>query len=372
MSFKKLAAQYEFMKAAKAMAETLSKVGTSGGTTQRKTLAVSTVAQNYIESSVKAFNEKIDREIPIAGPDGEPSEINARARMTAGKVQNVEWKSIATVLDQGATLGQKILKIDFYVTIQAVNAEPFIFFFKNGERGVDDYPPSVNVQTATGADYRVSQDDVRVYVNGIMVAGDLTTDEVNKGLEDAIMGTASTSAKKTVKNSRREYLEQLAKKVAYDNDNGIGTYLDNTSGDTRKQLEGDYFELGRSSTPYKMVEDAQKKLKSLNLYFGILDGVLGPQTEQALSKFQKRMGDLDVTGKLDQRTYNTLMQINDAVDSGRNKDRALQLAQKAKQHYIDGNLDLAKTALDEALALNPGGNISNAIKGLLDIVNRKV
>jgi hypothetical protein len=368
MSFKKIAAQYEFMKAAKAMAQTLSKVGTSGGATQRKTLAVSTVAQNYIQSSVKAFNEKIDREIPIAGPDGEPSEVNARARMTAGKVQNVEWKSIATVLDQGSTLGQKILKIDFYVTIQAVNAEPFISFFKNGDRGFSDSPPAENVQIATGADYRVSQDDVRVYVNGIMTAGELTPEEVNKGLEDAIMGTASTSTKKTVKNSNREYLEQLAKKVAYEY--GTESYLDNTTQDTQSQLQGNFFELGRSNTPYKIVENAQIKLKELNLYFGNIDGQLGLKTEKALIKFQQRIGDLDVTGKLDQRTYNTLMQMNDAVDTNQNKIKSLQLAQKAKQHYIEGNLDLAKTALEEALALNPGGNTSNSIKNLLDIVNR--
>jgi hypothetical protein len=369
MSFKKIAAQYEVMKALKSMTETLSKLGTSGGETEKRTLAVSVVAQNYIESSIKSFNDKIDREIPIAGPDGEPSEANAKARMTAGKVQNVEWKAVATVLNQGSTLGQKILNIDFYITIQAVNPEPFISFFKNGERGLTDSTPVKNVQTATAADYRVSEDVIRVYVNGIMVVGELTDDEFEKGLEDSIMGTAS-SVKKNVKNSHREYLENLAKK-AY-NEYETESYLNTISEDTPNQMKGEFFELGKSGTPYVIVENAQKKLKQLNLYFGKIDGILGNQTERALMNFQKRMGDLDVTGKLDQRTYNILMQINDATDSKQNKLKALQYVLKAKDLFVNENFSSSKSYLEAALALNPGGTTSNTIKKLLDIVNRKV
>jgi hypothetical protein len=372
MSFKKLAAEYELTKITSDLVKALSKLGSSGAPTQKKTLAVSTVAQSYIESNLKAFNDKIDREIPISGPDGEPSEVNARARMIAGKVQNVQWKSVATVLDQGAELGQKILKIDFYITVQAANAEPFISFFKNGERGLTNIPPSENVQVATAADYRVPQEEVRVYVNGIITAGELTDEEVNQGLEDAILGTASTSTKKTVvKNSHREYLEGLAKKVANSPEDNI-SYLENTGEDTNKQLEGKFFEMGRSNTPYEIIRKAQEKLKSINLYYGSLDGKLGPLTEAALKKFQKRMGNLDITGKLDQRTYNILMQMNDAVDSEKNRKYSLELAMKAKENYLEGNFDFAKTALEQALSLNPGGEISNSIKGLLDIVNRKV
>ena len=60
------------------------------------------------------------------------------------------------------------------------------------------------------------------------------------------------------------------------------------------------------------VKQAQQKLKSEGLYNGQIDGIAGPETKQALEKFQQQNG-LQQTGELDQQT---LSKMNVAVGSG--------------------------------------------------------
>jgi hypothetical protein len=54
------------------------------------------------------------------------------------------------------------------------------------------------------------------------------------------------------------------------------------------------------------IEQAQQQLKTAGLYRGEVDGVMGPQTQTALSQFQKQQG-LPETAQLDQQTMGQLM-----------------------------------------------------------------
>lgn len=54
------------------------------------------------------------------------------------------------------------------------------------------------------------------------------------------------------------------------------------------------------------IQQAQQQLKAQGLYRGAVDGILGPQTEQALSQFQQQSG-LPQTADLDQQTMTRLM-----------------------------------------------------------------
>jgi peptidoglycan hydrolase-like protein with peptidoglycan-binding domain len=59
---------------------------------------------------------------------------------------------------------------------------------------------------------------------------------------------------------------------------------------------------------------AQVKLRFRGLYQGSLDGILGPETKRALSRFQKIEG-LDRTASLDAQTWEALTG-NSAVGEG--------------------------------------------------------
>jgi peptidoglycan hydrolase-like protein with peptidoglycan-binding domain len=54
------------------------------------------------------------------------------------------------------------------------------------------------------------------------------------------------------------------------------------------------------------VRDIQQKLKADNLYNGSIDGLMGPETRQALAQFQKQNG-LRVTANLDRQTRDSLL-----------------------------------------------------------------
>ncbi|HYM72644.1 MAG TPA: peptidoglycan-binding protein [Stellaceae bacterium] len=54
------------------------------------------------------------------------------------------------------------------------------------------------------------------------------------------------------------------------------------------------------------IQQAQQQLKAQGLYNGQIDGIFGPETEQALSKFQQQNG-LPQTADLDQQTLDRLM-----------------------------------------------------------------
>ena len=61
----------------------------------------------------------------------------------------------------------------------------------------------------------------------------------------------------------------------------------------------------QAAEPRAEIMQAQEKLKSEHLYQGAVDGVLGPETEQALKGYQQKSG-LQQTGRLDRQTAQKL------------------------------------------------------------------
>lgn len=62
------------------------------------------------------------------------------------------------------------------------------------------------------------------------------------------------------------------------------------------------------------IQQAQEQLRDQGLYHGNIDGILGPETKQALQQFQQKNG-LRVTATLDQQTMDKLLG-NPAVGQG--------------------------------------------------------
>jgi Putative peptidoglycan binding domain len=54
------------------------------------------------------------------------------------------------------------------------------------------------------------------------------------------------------------------------------------------------------------VMDVQQKLQADNLYSGKIDGIMGPETRQALQQYQQKNG-LQVTARLDRQTLDSLL-----------------------------------------------------------------
>ena len=63
---------------------------------------------------------------------------------------------------------------------------------------------------------------------------------------------------------------------------------------------------GGQPSSQAQIQQAQQQLKSQGLYRGAVDGVMGPETQTALSKFQHEQG-LPQTAQLDQQTMSALM-----------------------------------------------------------------
>jgi peptidoglycan hydrolase-like protein with peptidoglycan-binding domain len=70
-----------------------------------------------------------------------------------------------------------------------------------------------------------------------------------------------------------------------------------------------------SRTSPSQVLQAQQELKSQGLYRGAIDGVVGPETQTAVSQFQKQQG-LPQTAQLDQQTLDRLNGSNAGAPQG--------------------------------------------------------
>ena len=63
---------------------------------------------------------------------------------------------------------------------------------------------------------------------------------------------------------------------------------------------------GGQQSSQAQIQQAQQQLKTQGLYRGTVDGVMGPETQTALSKFQQKQG-LPQTAQLDPQTMSALM-----------------------------------------------------------------
>lgn len=98
------------------------------------------------------------------------------------------------------------------------------------------------------------------------------------------------------------------------------------------------------------LQDAQQALKEKGYYDGSVDGVNGPKTQAALSKYQKEQG-LTVTGRLDKQTSEKLSggtagSGERARSSGTPKEAAGTVGSSAKQAGSDVKSE-GKNALGE-------------------------
>jgi peptidoglycan hydrolase-like protein with peptidoglycan-binding domain len=75
---------------------------------------------------------------------------------------------------------------------------------------------------------------------------------------------------------------------------------------TSPQADSQMNRNARQNVSTSEVQQAQQQLKSQGLYNGSIDGVVGPETQTALSQFQRQQG-LTVTAQLDQQTMDRLM-----------------------------------------------------------------
>ncbi len=65
------------------------------------------------------------------------------------------------------------------------------------------------------------------------------------------------------------------------------------------------FSRGSSSSNSEQIRAAQSRLKARGYHSGSVDGVMGPQTVNALRRYQAANG-LSVTGKVDEETMDSL------------------------------------------------------------------
>jgi Putative peptidoglycan binding domain len=72
---------------------------------------------------------------------------------------------------------------------------------------------------------------------------------------------------------------------------------------------------GMQQVSESQIQQAQQQLKSAGLYRGQIDGLMGPETQTALSRFQRQQG-LPETAQLDQQTMNRLMSNEGSQNSG--------------------------------------------------------
>ena len=86
-----------------------------------------------------------------------------------------------------------------------------------------------------------------------------------------------------------------------------GTYGTSPQANTRQMNTGAQGTATQVSEPasQSQILQAQQQLKSAGLYRGSVDGVMGPETQTALMKFQREQG-LPETSQLDQQTADRL------------------------------------------------------------------
>jgi peptidoglycan hydrolase-like protein with peptidoglycan-binding domain len=66
----------------------------------------------------------------------------------------------------------------------------------------------------------------------------------------------------------------------------------------------------------RIVHSVQDELKGRGLYSGEVDGILGPETKNAIAKVQEDDTSLQVTGELDDKTLGSIINATGSSPSG--------------------------------------------------------
>jgi peptidoglycan hydrolase-like protein with peptidoglycan-binding domain len=80
---------------------------------------------------------------------------------------------------------------------------------------------------------------------------------------------------------------------------------------------------GQQNVSQSEIQQAQQQLRSQGLYNGAIDGLVGPETQTALSQFQRQQG-LPETAQLDQQTLDRLMSGNSSTSSGSTQTQGMR------------------------------------------------
>ena len=92
----------------------------------------------------------------------------------------------------------------------------------------------------------------------------------------------------------------------------------------------------RSSANAEQVRQVQQKLNAIGYHAGTVDGVLGPQTESALRRFQ-RARNLDATGHIDAKTLAALEREGTGRPTsrvGRGEPRPVETPEQERRRLI--------------------------------------
>jgi hypothetical protein len=95
------------------------------------------------------------------------------------------------------------------------------------------------------------------------------------------------------------------------NPNATGAYGATGAQNPQANARTNQMDQGTQQASQSDIQQAQQQLKSAGLYRGAIDGVMGPETQTALSQFQKEQG-LPQTAQLDQQTLSRLMNGSNA------------------------------------------------------------
>jgi peptidoglycan hydrolase-like protein with peptidoglycan-binding domain len=90
-----------------------------------------------------------------------------------------------------------------------------------------------------------------------------------------------------------------------------------------------------AAAPSAAVRDAQQRLRQLGYYEGPVDGLAGPETEQAIQRFQRR-GGLDASGQLNTATADALR--NDAAAAQRAAAKPVELTDPTSVRTVQNRL----------------------------------
>lgn len=107
-----------------------------------------------------------------------------------------------------------------------------------------------------------------------------------------------------------------------------------------------------------LVKQAQTDLKHQGLYHGRIDGIIGPQTERALTAYQKKEG-LPQTAALDQATIKKLNLNGGQASSQQNQQNAAQGSQNAVSGSSANAGAMSESQVRDRLESDGYSNINN-------------
>jgi hypothetical protein len=151
------------------------KTATTGGLVTQISLEPGKRAIDILNKESSKFNYNLKNSIPVPILGGNYTRSVGEQAM----IHNINYESKASVLNKSGDSIQKILKFDFNIKVSSSNTHPFFEYLKVGEKGVSISPADM-IRSMIGLYYKIPMDLVRVYLNGVLVAGEYGSKEVEE------------------------------------------------------------------------------------------------------------------------------------------------------------------------------------------------